>query len=585
VSGGSRGILWWASGASLVALVAVIAAIVGMQPMAPLPVTRLAISLPQELTLTSQFAVSSDGRQVVFVARSADGIARLHLRALDRFESVPITGTEGAAEPFFSADDGWIGYQAAGEIRKCRVEGGASITITPRSMHFGAAWAPDDTILFSSGPGSGILRISASGGEVQALTSPDLELGEVSHGRPQPLDGDHVLFTIGTGEASHVNVLSLTSGESRRLLEDAAGARYLSTGHLVYSKDGTLMVVPFDVERLVTTGSPRPVLEGLAWENVGGLQTARFAVSSAGSLYYVAGWNIDHGNSLVLVDRNGSATTIAESSAARSSIAYFHPRVSPDGARVAVSGIDRSTGIGDIWIMDLERGSQQRLTIDGANYTPIWTPDAERIAYVARGNIAWTAADGSGAPEPLLVNNIYERPTSFSPDGKLLAFTSETADGGDIGVLAMEDRSVTMLSAPFQEKAPMFSPDGGLLAYTSNRSGRDEIYVRVYPGEGREWPISTDGGRYSAWSADGRQLLYRSGDRILAVDVTTDADRRFGKPQLLFEGPFHTQDWVPNFDPTPDGKRFVMVQFDQSKRNDGRISIVQGWLQELGAAD
>jgi len=549
-------------------------AVFGFKEPQPPVISRTAVTLPDELSLEAGVTLTPDGRTLLFAARDESGETLLYSRDLGSFEVEPIAGTGGAREAFVSPDGRWVGFSSEGKIRKVPIEGGAVIDVCSGTMYFGAVWTHDDEILFGEGLASTLLRVPAAGGEPQAMTRIDAERGEVSHGRPHLLpDGKHVLFTIGTERSSDIGLLALGTGESRVLMEGAAGARYLPTGHLVFSRGGTLRVVPFDLDRLEVRGEALQLLDGLDWRNTGGLETSFFDVSSGGALAYALGNGAESDSKLVRVDRDGVAEEIALEPGG-----YFHPRVSPDGKKVAVTHIN-DDGTGDVWVIDIDRGSRSPLTIEGANYTPLWTPDGRYVAYVSNGNIAWRAIEAGSRPEMLLEESVYQRPISFSPDGKLLSFVSWTAERGEIGVLSIDDGVVTRLESPFHENTPVFSPDGAYLAYVSAESGQMQIYVRGYPETHRKWTISANGGRDPVWSSTGDELFYRNGDRMLAVSFERGPEPSFGKPQLLFERPLHSQPEVPNFDALPEGRGFLMVDYERPRT--GRIHVVQNWFADI----
>jgi Tol biopolymer transport system component len=191
----------------------------------------------------------------------------------------------------------------------------------------------------------------------------------------------------------------------------------------------------------------------------------------------------------------------------------------------------------------------------------------------------WKPADGSGEAEPLLTPGTADAPFSWSPDGRVLAVDS----AHDIWVLPVEgDRTASpFLVTQFNTKSPRFSPDGCFIAYASDESGRDEVYVQPYPGPGEKVAISTGGGRGPVWSADGRELFFRSGDQMMAADVKTDPTFTVGKPRRLFEGHYvveparHT-----NYDVAADGQRFVMIQVDEESAPT-QINVVLNWFEEL----
>jgi Tol biopolymer transport system component len=243
-----------------------------------------------------------------------------------------------------------------------------------------------------------------------------------------------------------------------------------------------------------------------------------------------------------------------------------------------------------IWQYDLSRDTLTRLTFEGNNnLVPIWTPDGKRLAFISNKegpeNIFWQLADGSGGLERLTTSDYTHVPHSWSPDGQLLAFVEVSpTTGWDIWVLRVGDRKTQpFLRTPFNESVPRFSPDGRWLAYISNESGRFEIYVQPYPGPGGKWQISTEGGTEPAWNPNGRELFYRSGDRMMAVDIATQPGFAAGKPRMLFEGPYEPAPITnPNYDVSPDGQRFLMLKpVEREQAVPTQINVVLNWFEEL----
>jgi len=208
-------------------------------------------------------------------------------------------------------------------------------------------------------------------------------------------------------------------------------------------------------------------------------------------------------------------------------------------------------------------------------------------------NIFWQLADGSGGLERLTTNGYTQAPMSWSPDGQVLAFIEiSPTTGRHIWTLRMGDPSLgsgqvrkpqPFLQSPFTESAPRFSPNGRWLAYTSNESGRFEIYVQPYPGPGGKWQISTEGGTEPVWNPNGRELFYRIGGKMMAVDVTIQPSFSVGKPKMLFEGQFEPAPATfPNYDVSPDGQRFLMLKpTEQEQAAPTQINVVLNWFEEL----
>jgi serine/threonine protein kinase len=607
----------------------IIAAIIGgavwhlRPPSEPLPVSRSLITLPPHVQLASEpvpivglssslassegrpsrtaMVWSPDGRSIVFSAVQGDR-QQLYLRALDQLAAVPIPGTEGASGPFFSPDGRWLGFGSGGVLKKIAVDGsGPATTIceTPGNL-FGASWGSDDTIIFSLGP-EGLWRVSASGGPSQALMSPDAKKGELKYLLPRILPGNRaILFTVThtplpTWNDTELVVQSLATGERKVLVTAGADGRYVRSGHLLYLHRGTLMAVPFDLQRLeVTGGAVALIADVMQAANTPNEQldsgAGQFNVSDTGSLLYVPGGIFpDPERSLVWVDRTGALQPL--SLPAR---AYLSPRLSPDGHRMTVW----TQGDRNIWVHDLARGTLTRLTLEARNARAIWTPDGTRITYgsatAGPENLFWKPADGSGSAERLTTSDHQHTAASWSPDGQTLAFVEvRPTTGADIWVLPLagDRRPRAIIQTRFTEAYPEFSPDGRWLAYSSDESGRPEVYVQPYPGSGPRQQVSTNGGTAPAWSRDGRELFYTTAQsgggqteptKMMVVPLTLRGTFTAGTPRLLFQGRYSASVVIRNYDVTADGRRFLMVQ--QKERPAATVTdiiFVQGWVEEL----
>jgi eukaryotic-like serine/threonine-protein kinase len=587
---GSRAFGWRTLILSLGALllVAVIASVAAwnLKPAPIQPVSRLTITLPPGQQLAGldngpAIALSPDGTGLAYVARQV-GTQQIYLRAMDNLEAKPIPGTEGATAPFFSPDGQWIGFFAGGKLKKISVSGGAALILCDAAYSGGASWGSQGMIAFT--PTANVSAIQQEpdvGGVPRPLSR--LEKETVSHRWPEFLPGGKaVLFAAGQTAVSFSNarvaVLSVGTGQQRNLIEGAAQPRYAPSGHLVYAQGGSLMAVPFDPKRLEVTGTAVPVVEGVLQSPVTG--AAQYSISATGSLVYVKGGVQATQLSLVWVNRNGTEQPLAAPEHA-----YFAPRLSPDGRRVAV-GITESDF--QTWIYDLSRETLSRFTFEGNyNPVPVWTPDGKRIAFESNKegtpNLFWQLADGSGGLERLNTSEYIQVPMSWSPDGKLLAFMEvNPTTGVDIWVLRISDRSARpFLRTPFSEGAPRFSPDGRWLTYISNESGQYEIYVQPYPGPGGKWQISTEGGTEPAWNPNGRELFYRRGDKMMAVDIATQPGFAAGKPRMLFEGRYELSPvQSDNYDVSPDGQRFLMLK-PTEQAAPTQINVVLNWSEEL----
>ena len=567
-------------------------------------------------------ALSADGRSVVFSAVRGDR-QQLYLRRLDELEATPIPGTEDAVAPFLSPDGAWVGFWSGDALRKVGLPGGGPATTiceTPVGP-YGASWGSNDTIVFAGASG-GLWRVSAAGGTPEPLTALDAARGDVSHRLPQLLPGNQaVLFTIQRtlfGNDTSVAVQSLATGARKIVIDDGADARYVRTGHLIYVRRGTLMAVPFDLDRLAVAGGSVALVGDLMQAVNGAVSVlnsgaGQFSVSASGSLAYVPGGIVpDVERTLTWVDRTGVGQPLTTPPRF-----YVTLRLSPDGQRVAVAV--NSPRDQNIWIDDIQRGMQTRLTSNGVNSWPAWTPDGTHIAFASavsgNSNLFWTAADGSGKPEQLTMSEHSQFAGSWTPDGQTLAFIGfSPATGFDVWVVSLSgDRQPRpILQTRYNEYYPAFSPDGRWLAYVSNESDRTEVYVQPYPGPGGRQQVSTGGAVAPAWSGDGRELFYlaprvlasvaqQEGTRALttqlptqavpsgiaeirmmAVAVTAGSTFSAGTPRVLFEGRYVINSPTRGYDVTRDGRRFLMIQ--EKERPPIKVSqiiLVQNWFDEL----
>ncbi|MBZ5514226.1 MAG: serine/threonine-protein kinase, partial [Acidobacteriia bacterium] len=542
-------------------------------------------------------AISSDGRFILYAAVKEDPGTqekpRLYLRRLDQLEAKAIAGTEGGISPFLSPDDRWVGFWADGKLMRVSIEGGVPVALCDVHFPFGFSWGRDNQIVFAAARGSGLTRVSADGGKPETLTTPDRSKGEFSHRLPHCLPaGKGILFTIKRNAWDHeplVAVLELGTRKWHVLLEDAADARYVATGHLAFLRRGTLMVVPFDPDRLKVIGQPVPAVANISQAlntTNSGMDTAagQFCISTSGSLVYASGGILpDQENSLVWVDHKGKTEPIASFKAP-----FYAPRLSPDGQRIAYSSLGME---GHIWVYDLNRGTATQLTSEGMSEFAVWTPDGRHAVFdlVKAGvpNIYWQPIDRSSPMEQLTQSEYFQWPESWTPDGETLAFVESHPDmetGDDIQLLHLRDRRVTpFLNSRFIEDFPEFSPDGRWLAYISDESGRREVYVQAFPGPGGKWQVSNEGGTAPLWSRNGRQLFYWRQNQVFEVDVETGSGFSASKPRLLFEHPGYigmapTRTW----DISPDGQRFLAVKMEERKPQPiTELTLVENWLEEL----
>ena len=521
--------------------------------------------------------ISPDGSRVVYVATRGASKAQLFVRAMNSLEAAPIPGTADAISPFFSPDSSWIAFFAQGKLKKVPAVGGTPVVVCDAPNGFGGHWGGNDSIVFAASVGSGVSQVPAAGGKPTVVTAIDTQKGEFSHRWPELLpDGETVLFTVGTlgsWDDAQIVAQSLRSGQRHLLIQGGTNPHYLSTGHLIYARQGALMVVPFDAAKLTLKGAPVRVLEGVL-ESFDG--AAQASLSRSGSVVYVPSSPESAERRLVGVDRSGAITPFAAPPRA-----YFSPRVSPDGRKLLVTVAGATQ---DIWVYDIAQGTLDQLTFDVDNASPVWTPDGQRATFSSsRDGIAklfWIRIDGSGTAERLASSDFRQLPGSWTSDGRFLAFVEQhPATGRDIWMLpyASDGKARPFLDSPFDESAPRFSPDRRWLAYVSNESGQSEVYVTAFGDPSRKRQVST-GGSEPVWAPDGRELFYRAGDQMLVAPVLVGADFRGGQPRVLFAGRFEkgTLD-TANYDVLPDGLHFVMVKASE-RESAQEIHVLLDWV-------
>jgi eukaryotic-like serine/threonine-protein kinase len=547
-------------------------------PPASRPPLRLELELaPPALVGGAQraLALSPDGARIAYVTGSRED-HRLAVRLLSQPQSLVLEGTEGAAHPFFSPDGRWVAFSAGGRLKKVAADGGmpATLCATPG---IGGGWGPDHTIVFSGGPGRGLDRVGAQGGEPEPFTALDRGKGETSHSYPHFLpDGRSLLYSVTTIRGAEITtvVQDLRTGARRTLLPNGYDARYLPSGHLVFTRGRSVMAVRLDLGSLTLQGTPVPMIEDLSGYML--YPVAQFDLSATGTLVY-APTPVFIPRHLVWVDRTGRMQRLATPEGL-----WENPQLSPDGRRASVDVRN------DVWLVDVVRAAASRFTFGpGLRGASFWTPDGARVTYYcqppdALASICWRRADGGGDEEKLFTRPSYVTLGGWSPDGRSLVFIENTVERGhDVGVFSFDDRQARLLlDSAFNERAPSLSPDGRWLAYSCDESGRREVYVQAFPDLGAKRQVSTDGGDEPVWGRNGKELFYRQGDDMMVVDVRLGPAFEAEVPRVLFSGRYLSFPQRPevNYSVAADG-RFLMVKRDGP--DDPPLTVVVDWTQEL----
>lgn len=527
------------------------------------PPTNVAIPFPRGAThppadAGAQIAVAPDGRAVSYVAIDATGRGRLYVQSFDTAEPRLVAGSEGARDPFFSADGKWLGFVSGEQFKKVALPDGApqplcSTDVKPSQPE----WESDGTLVFAErgdAVSAGIVRVSPDCAHVEVLTRPDHGANELAHFAPHQIAGSPAIlftarFNTATGVRYQIKVLPRAGTVPRLLVDDGLRARY-ADGNLWYQRGTTIFAAPLDVQRW-SVGPAHAVADNVdaafvsGWDVVGSVLVYRPAVDDARMLTWVG--------------RDGREEQIPAPPRR-----YFAPALSPRGDQIAsevLSGADV-----DIWMYDIARDALRRVTFDGVSRYPEWTPDGSRMTIARRRaaslDIYWLPIDG-GTPELLKRNEQIAFVDSWTRDLRTMIYSQSTRTGSDLWTLERGSG----VSRPLIESAPTkyaarLSPDQRWLAYVANVTGTFELFVTDYPSTRRQWQLTSGGAREPLWSREGRELFYRSGDDLFSIPIESVEPFVTGHPRRLFTGPYFKPGGpgIRSYDVAPDAQRFLMLR-------------------------
>ena len=554
------------------------------------PPEKTVFSGPPNITVSvPQFALSPDGRAMVFIAKAPGADPMIWLRSIEQVTARPLAGTERAQLPFWSPASSWVAFFADGKLKKIPVAPGGHVQVLADVEDpFGGSWGVDDSIIFGK-LSSSIFRVSSGGGIVTAVTKLD-SIRKPQHW-PQFLpDGRHFLFYVQGGEPEHRGIyVGSVDGEIQKFLLGAeSSSLYVWPGYLLYLDGDTLLGQAFDTARLEIRGEPFTVAEHVGRSTGFNLGAS---ASGTGMLAYAAAvlqqgrltWFDRAGNSLGSVGVDGD---------------YPDFRLSPNGQMLAVSLVDPKGWNPDIWLIDLTRGGSSRFTFGSAlNAAPVWSPDGARIVFRTNRNgmteFYEKSAGAGGNETPALTSETQlaagiDSPnlvcSDWSPDGRyVIGSVPQQSTGDDLWLIPLsgDKKPLKFLGPPSDQMHGNFSPDGHFVAYDSNESGRFQVYVQTFPLSERKWQVSTDGGYEPRWRADGREIYYLSEDRkLMAVSVGTAP--AFGVPKVLFQtrAPEGVTSRRTHYVPSRDGKRFL-INTQTGDLLPNPITVVFNWQTEL----
>ena len=584
-------VAWTLLAVATLALVAlIVSGTLYVRRAAPEPVmTRLDV-ITAPTSDASSFALSPDGRQLVFVAKGEKG-SRLWVRPLDQVNAQPLTGTDGASFPFWAPDGRAVGFFADGKLKRSDLIGGAVQVLADAPAPRGGAWNPDGIIVFAPTGVDPLMRVGAMGGAVTSVTR--LAAGQASHRWPQFLpDGRRFLFlaALGLPQTRGVYVGSLEGREPTRVMPVETAAVYAPPGYLLLVSQGVLVAYAFDATRATVSGEPIPVAQAVGTDD--GTFHSAFSVSGSGVLAHRAGTGSRR--QLVWVDRTGR---LVGSVGQPDEDIPAAPALAPDGQRVALARLVQ--GNIDVWLTEATRDVASRFTFDAAiDNSPLWSPDGSQIVFRSsrKGvhDLFLKPASATADEQPLLVTSDGKSPLDWSRDGRFLLYSTQAPKtASDLWVLPMmgERKPFAILRSSFDEIEGQFSPDGQWLAYASDESGHYEIYVQTFPEAGGKWQVSAGGGVQPRWKRDSRELYYVASDaQLMGVPIRLAPDTHAlaaGAPFTLFQTRLATGVNIATagfqaraqYAVAPDGRFLMNITADEAVTSP--ITIVQNWQKEM----
>jgi Tol biopolymer transport system component len=535
----------------------------------------------------SFLAVSPDGSQLAYVASEspkgtagvgplpAEGTRRVFLRPLAALDARPIPGTEGANSIFFSPDGRSLAFFTKDKLKRVDLSGGAPVSICDAlAGGLSGAWSRKGEILIAGPHRHSLSRVSAGGGEPEEIIRIDRARGEARIVWPSYLpDGERFLYLLRYTDGRGELMLGEPGRKPRPVMAVQSNTQYSDPGYLLFVKEGALLGQRFDAKSGTVKGDPFSVAESVRYALSPG--TAAFAVSRTGTLIFQPHENVMR---LAWFDRMGrELETVGPPGL------YQNVAISPDGRRLLFDRARPGIRAYDIWLRDLERGTETPVTsaIDMESF-PRWLPD---------GNVAYSVVRGSppqlvrrnlatGREEDLLPAGRMQFAQDFSPDGKTLVYVERT-DFFHLWTMPLSGngKPTPFLQGPFEKDQVRFSPDGRYISMISEESGRPEAFVTAFPGPGERIRVSTGGAKSPRWSRDGRELFYLSGGgRLMSVGVRTAPSLDLGVPQPLFDPPGKWS-WS-TFDVSSDSKRFLAI-VPEVVANELPLSVVANWTAEV----
>lgn len=530
-------------------------------------------------------AISPDGQKVAFLASDSMGRHSLWVRPINVLAATELAGTEGAQDPFWSPDNRYIAFFAGGKLKKVEATGGPAFSICDVVAPRGGSWSQQGVIVFPVDQTVSLSQVSDAGGTPVQVTKLDTARKEYTHRWPFFLpDGKHFIYFARTSPAYGGNALdaiaigSLDGKTDKRLVQGISNPAY-ANGFLLYMRENSLMAQAFDPDALEVKGDPFPVTESIQFNPR--FSVAAFSVSQTGQLVYELRTTSSTPEIAMVSPKGDKLSSFGELEV------FARARLSRDARKIAIDLYDIPSRNADVWLQEVQRGVRTRFTFDPAiDWQSLWSPDGAWVVFTSQrkgsGDIYKKSASGASNEELLYESPLVKAATDWSSDGKFVLFNTsgDPKSKGDIWILSMTgERKVTpFLQTEYNEINARFSPDMKWVAYQSDASGKNEIYVRPFPGPGAQWQVSANGGSAPMWNRNGKEIFFLNGGRVMSADVNgSGATFEIGRIKLYFDP--QSVGGVNVFDVSDDGQK-ILVAITKGQRVTEPLTLVLNWPAE-----
>ncbi len=564
-----RKLRYWIAGA--VVLLALLAGFAFLYPPANNKAERMEFAIPTQGEVSQQ-TISADGTLLAYVSPGDTGEYAIFVQRVGSMQAVKLAGTEGASYPFFSPDDEYIGFFAAGRLKKIPVGGGSATVLASVLSPRGGSWGSKNVIIYSPDASGALWRVDADGSNARPLTDKIFQSGEDSHRWPVFLpDGNHFLFWSGNFDEgqkdpnSGIYLSDLEAREKHKIVACRSTAGYSHENLFYVDNKGSLVAVGYKPGSTSVTGKPRLIAEQVGVNP--STYWAAFSVADNATVIYHLGVGAPL-SQLTWVDRSGKELgKVGEPGI------IANPTISPDQRRVAFDLANRREKNIDVWTYNLENSTSARFTFDPSEETTgVWSRDGKTIAFrgIGTSDVLRLKPSNGLLPDKGLAGPPNGGgdfiPNSWSLDDRTLMATEEFKIGGaSLILVSVPDGKMTTFLEGGAKRNGQISPDGKWVAYESNETGDWEVFITTYPTAGGKLQVSRTGGRQPRWRGDGKEIFYLDPrGTLVAVPVTTEPGLSTGTTIELFatnSRPYISSSDLFMYDVTRDGSRFIVDRY------------------------